>query len=64
MNKMRWHVMIFEDPAKTHLIKVLSLDNIKQVSYIVGHTPSIVSNYFHNLIRPRGGLQYVSIFKG
>lgn len=61
---MIWHVMIFEDIAKTTPIKVVTLNNIKQVAYLVGHPPSIVSNCYHSLIRPRGGLEFVSIFKG
>jgi hypothetical protein len=43
---------------------VVTLPTMKDVSYVVGESVQSVSNYFHNLIRARGALEYVCIFKG
>ena len=56
--------MVFSNPKKTQIVKVLDLESIKQVSYIVGMPPQHVSNYYHRLIKPRGSLCYVALFKG
>ena len=55
--------MIFEDVAKTSVVKVMSFDTVGEVSYVVGMPTKTVYNYFHRLIRPRGPLCYVSLFK-
>ena len=41
-----------------------SVHTIKEVAYIVGMAPQSVSNFFHNLIKARGTLKYVALFKG
>ena len=58
-----WNLMIFEDAAKTSVVKVMSFDTVNEVSYVVGMPTKTVYNYFHRLIRPRGPLCYVSLFK-
>ena len=58
-----WHLMVFNDSSRTTPLKVLTLNSIKEVAYIVGVTPQSVSNYFHQLIKPRGALKYVALFK-
>ena len=58
-----WHLMIFESEARTRPIKVLTLPTIKAVAYVVGMSPQSVSNFYHSLIKPRQGLQYVALFK-
>ena len=55
--------MIFESEARTRPIKVLTLPTIKAVAYVVGMSPQSVSNFYHSLIKPREGLQYVVLFK-
>eukprot|EP01046_Picozoa_sp_COSAG06_P048035 COSAG06_NODE_7100_length_2634_cov_107.897830_3_plen_113_part_00 len=44
-------------------VKVMSFDTVGEVSYVVGMPTKTVYNYFHRLIRPRGPLCYVSLFK-
>ena len=58
-----WNLMIFEDVAKTSVVKVMSFDTVNEVSYVVGMPTKTVYNYFHRLIRHRGPLCYVSLFK-
>eukprot|EP01043_Picozoa_sp_COSAG02_P025814 COSAG02_NODE_1464_length_12487_cov_122.573297_3_plen_61_part_00 len=59
-----WHVMVFANEAKTEVAKVISLGTIREVGYLLGEPAQTISNYYHKLIRPRGGLKYVAIFKG
>ena len=55
--------MVFEDVARTTPVKVMSFETVNEVSYVVGMPAKTIYNYFHRLIRPRGPLQYVSLFK-
>jgi hypothetical protein len=59
-----WHLMVFTDETKSQPLKVISVHTIKEVAYIVGMAPQSVSNFFHNLIKARGTLKYVALFKG
>ena len=60
---LMWHLMIFYDEEKTTPVKVISVRSIKEVAYIVGMTPQSVSNFFHHLIKARGPLRFVALFK-
>ena len=55
--------MIFEDLGRTIPIKVISFNTVNEVSQVVGLPTKTVYNFFHQLIRPRGALKYVSLFK-
>ena len=55
--------MVFEDLGRTTPVKVMSFETVNEVSYVVGMPTKTVYNYFHRLIRPRGPLCYVSLFK-
>ena len=56
--------MIFDSVERTHPVKVVSLPTIKSVAYILGMPPQSVSNFYHNLIKPRKSLEYIALFKG
>ena len=56
-------VFIFDDIHKTNLLKIMKFNKIKDLSYIVDLSPNEVSNYFHNLIKPRGLLKYCYIYQ-
>jgi hypothetical protein len=58
-----WHVMVFDNVNKHHPVKVISLETIKQLAYILDMPAQAISNFYHGLIRARGALQYVAIFK-
>ncbi len=58
-----WHLMVFADLGRTTPVKVMSFDTVNEVAQVVGLPTNTVFNFFHRLIRPRGALQYVSLFK-
>lgn len=47
-----WHLMVFEDEARTAPVKVMSFETVNEVSYVVGMPSKTIYNYFHRLIRP------------
>lgn len=63
MRNIIWFLFVFTDEEKTELYKIMKFDKIKDLSYVVGLHHTIVSNYFHNLIKPRGALKYCYIFQ-
>lgn len=63
MRNIIWYLFVFKDKEKTELYKIMKFDKIKDLAYIVGLNHSIVSNYFHGLIKPRGLLNYCFIYQ-
>ena len=60
---MVWHLMVFADLGRTSPVKVMTFNTVNEVAQVVGLPTNTVFNFFHRLIRPRGALQYVSLFK-
>tara|TARA_R100001443_G_scaffold104198_2_gene112783 strand:- start:991 stop:1194 length:204 start_codon:yes stop_codon:yes gene_type:complete len=57
MKKNNWILYLFESEEKTDLVKILEFKTIKEVSFVLGMNPSVISNWFHGLIHPRGILK-------
>ena len=55
--------MVFADLGRTAPVKVMTFNTVNEVAQVVGLPTNTVFNFFHRLIRPRGTLQYVSLFK-
>ena len=58
-----WNVMVFADETRTSIVKVMTFQTIKQMSEVIGEPPQSISNFYHGLIRPRGALKYIAMFK-
>ena len=61
--KGMWNVMVFDDETKSRPIKVMEFNTIKDMSRVLDLPPQVLSNYYHRLIRPRGPLKYIAMFK-
>lgn len=57
MKKNNWILYLFENQEKRDLLKIMEFKTIKEVSFVLGMPPSIISNWFHGLINPRGILK-------
>ena len=55
--------MIFADTERTRLAKVVTLHTMQDVATVVGMPTQVVSNFYHKMIRSRGNLRYVALFK-
>ena len=58
-----WVVEVFHDDTKSEILKVYLFRTVKEVAYVLGMKQSDVYNFYHALIRPRGVLRYVNIYK-
>ena len=58
-----WILFIFYDIERKDLIKQISFNSIKEISYVSGLKPQTISNYYHNLIKPRGILKYCILYQ-
>jgi hypothetical protein len=56
-----WYLIIFTNIEKTEVFKIIPCNTIKEMSYYLDITPSIISNYYHKQIKARGVLQYCNI---
>ena len=57
MKKNNWILYLFESSEKKDLLKIMEFKTIKDVSFVLGVDASIISNWFHGLIHPRGILK-------
>ena len=63
MRNIKWLLFLFEDKEKEKLYKILDFDTMKDLSYVLGVNHQVVSNYFHQLIKPRGILNNCYIYQ-
>ena len=57
MKRSGWVLYLYEDHNKKEILKIMEFKTIKDLSYVVKMEPSIISNWFHGLINPRGILK-------
>jgi len=57
MKRSGWVLYLFEDDDKRELFKIMEFKTIRDLSYVIKIEPSIISNWFHGLINPRGILK-------
>lgn len=60
---MTWLLFIFYSTDRKELIKSFTLSSIKEVEYITGVKSQTISNFYHNLIKPRGILKYCILYQ-
>ena len=54
MKRSGWVLYIFDDDNKKEIFKIMEFKTIKELSYVVGVSPTIISNWYHGLINDRG----------
>lgn len=57
MKRSGWVLYLFENSDKKELFKIMEFKTIKELSYVIDIPPTIISNWFHGLINPRGILK-------
>ena len=57
MKKNNWILYLFESSEKKDLLKIMEFKTIKDVSFVLDVDASVISNWFHGLINPRGILK-------
>ena len=63
MKKNNWILYLFENTDKRELLKIMEFKTIKEISYVIDLPSSIISNWFHGLINPRGILKKCALYQ-
>tara|TARA_R110000782_G_scaffold139752_5_gene232257 strand:+ start:958 stop:1143 length:186 start_codon:yes stop_codon:yes gene_type:complete len=58
-----WLLIIYFEETKDTILKMLYIDSIKDLGYILGLKSTTVSNCYHKLIKPRGPLKFCNILQ-
>tara|TARA_R110002110_G_scaffold296713_4_gene510908 strand:- start:296 stop:481 length:186 start_codon:yes stop_codon:yes gene_type:complete len=58
-----WSVVFYSNENKSEVVKVLDFTTIKELSYCIETPTPTISNYYHKLIKPRGILKNIDIYK-
>ena len=56
--------MLFADEDHTKVVRVMTLRTVRDVGLLTSQPTSTVSNCHHRLIRPKGALKYIRMFRG
>ena len=57
-----WVLFVFYEKEKKTMLKCGEFTTIKEIAYLVGLEPSVVSNFYHKLIKPRKLLEYCILY--
>jgi hypothetical protein len=60
---MAWVLEIFTTLDKTEILKVYEFMTMGDIAYVLNLKSSVISNYYHGLIKPRGVLKYINIYQ-
>ena len=66
MKKNFWYVYIYDKDISEEvkdIIKIMKFDTMNSMSEVMGIKSSVLSNYFHGLIKPRDTLRYCIIYQ-
>jgi hypothetical protein len=58
-----WVMEIFESRAKSKILKVYEFATMGEMAYVLNMKPSVVYNFYHQLIHPRDTLNFVNIYQ-
>ena len=58
-----WIVEIFTNEEKHTLLKEYAFSIVAKIAYELDVKPTTISNFYHNLIKPRGILHNVNIYQ-
>lgn len=58
-----WVVQLFTTKEKHELLKTYEFATVREIAYVLNVKPSTVSNFYHQLIRPRDVLNCVNIYQ-
>ena len=62
MKTNKWILYLFTDEKKEEIFKIMEFKTIKEISYVLNTNPSIISNFFHGLIKARGILKNCMLY--
>tara|TARA_R110000751_G_scaffold183541_1_gene290188 strand:+ start:2140 stop:2322 length:183 start_codon:yes stop_codon:yes gene_type:complete len=59
-----WVLSVYKDKNKKELLQTLKFGTINEVGEVLELKPQIISNFYHNLIKPRDILEFITLSKG
>lgn len=58
-----WVMEVFTNEGKNNILKTYLFDTLVEVAYVLDMKPTIIYNFYHTLINPRGKLKYITIYQ-
>ena len=58
---LKWFLILFIDKNKTEIFKIIPCKTIKEMAYYLNLPQNTINNFYHNLIKSRGILDYCNI---
>ena len=60
---MVWVMELFGSKEKSKTLKTYEFCTMGDIAYVMDMKPSVIYNFYHRLIRPRGSLACVNIYQ-
>jgi hypothetical protein len=60
---MVWVMELFGSKEKSKILKVYEFCTMGDIACVLDLKPSVIYNFYHRLIRPRGSLACVNIYQ-
>lgn len=63
MKKNNWILYLFETDEKKDIVKIMEFKTMRDVSFVLNMDASVISNWYHGLINPRGILKNCALYQ-
>ena len=59
----RWILEIYLDKDKTNIIHILIFNNLREIAYCLDRNIYDVSNFYHNITKPKDMFLFINLYK-
>ena len=59
----RWILEIYLDKSKTTIINILIFNNLREIAYCLNKNIYDVSNFYHNITKPKNMFLFINLYK-
>jgi len=58
-----WIMILFTDKTKKDIFKVLEFNTLKEIAYVMDKQIHDVTNFYHNITKPKKIFNYINIYQ-
>ena len=59
----RWILEIYLDKSKTTIIQILIFNNLREIAYCLNKNIYDISNFYHNITKPKSLFLFINLYK-
>ena len=59
----RWILEVYLDKSKTTIIQILIFNNLREIAYCLNKNIYDISNFYHNITKPKSLFLFINLYK-